>query len=369
MEIAEQWNSENSAVQNMDALIEEFYRVACSLPRPESNEDILSIDYKQFNVMNCIRCNTTHFFPTRFRHSIVKTLKTHLPEDDENLQVKLREFLKEIKNLDSKTYVQSHLEGTEAGIVINKVLAHQQDRISEYKNLICEGKASTNSYIGIVSCDIHGSHEVSVKYYKEFIRNVSQEKILALPDMMVDSVSGIARDVLKRQLAAGQRKFSVDLNYQRQATLSAENDNTHTSPPKKKQQPQPKKKKKKKKSFHKKSYVQIKPSIARLYILKPSLMSEDWLIEYNVCGRKTAYATLEAATTVRDENYPSALLDSIDVYSCPYCSQWHYGQKSHTKNLSSKRMRKKSAKNGLFWYSRNHKKANAFIHKIIFEEF
>lgn len=103
----------------------------------------------------------------------------------------------------------------------------------------------------------------------------------------------------------------------------------------------------------------------RLYILPPHLMSEEWLVEYQVCGRKVAHSSLEEAQVWKDAR-PLEMKEGYNAYACAYCSLWHWGRqrKPSIGNYSSKRQ----AKAGLLWYKSNHKKANIFIHRLMFEE-
>jgi hypothetical protein len=89
-------------------------------------------------------------------------------------------------------------------------------------------------------------------------------------------------------------------------------------------------------------------------------MNEEWLAEFHVCGRKVSYSKVSDALIFKHQNKQ----DDYAVYECSYCSGWHLGREG--KGVSSKT---ELARRGLFWYRRNHKKANTFIHKIMMEEF
>lgn len=99
----------------------------------------------------------------------------------------------------------------------------------------------------------------------------------------------------------------------------------------------------------------------RFYILPPHLMTEEWLVEYQVCGRKKTWDTFAEA----DEMKKSFPLELKDIYECPFCSKWHWGHKNEKAMTTD--AAKNQAKRGLFWYQRNHVKANIFIHRIMHE--
>lgn len=398
LDIEKLWTSE-SAVANLRSLIAEFYNFMCAtevLPI----EEIKRLDEKRDFAFIC-KCGKTHTEHGRIWSMVATTLKVRTPAEDhpefEKYELLRKEFMNEVEHIKIRDYAEPFLRASDEGIYIEAAITYQQKMIDEFSQKVCSSKMTCETNKAdhtIVSyyCEKHevnhyinpqqnnhfrsligGSHVP--KEYVPFLCKLSQRIVLrdtsavfrdwaeANPQTKIENPAYLshkaekdaeksARRILEtaRQEAAAIRSASKMPKDQTESAAEA--------------RILMKKAKKEAKTLLAKSKSPSSTATViyddpNLYILKPHLMSDDWLIEYHVCGRKVAYAKVSEALIYKHTNFQ----EGYEVYECPYCSNWHYGRKGNpvAPNVQAKR--------GLRWYKLNHKKANAFIHKIMLEDF
>lgn len=93
------------------------------------------------------------------------------------------------------------------------------------------------------------------------------------------------------------------------------------------------------------------------YILPVQYVSDNLLIEYYVCGRKNRYLS---ASDAQEGMLVHKLDSGNSVYSCGYCSGYHYGHKPQRAHTVAE-----NAQKGTLAYVYDVKKANRFIHNLM----
>lgn len=391
------WTSE-SAVENLHALTEEFYDVMCNaevLPL----EKLIKLDEKRDFAFECKRCGSKHVGHGRIWSMVASTLGQKTPHGDhsevEEYKLLRKLFMDDVKHIKIRDYVEPFLKETEEWKYVEASIAHQQKLISDFMHDLCSSKVTpeTEAAFSVVVayyCEEHETdHYVSPQKNNEFRLKISGSHV---PQEFIPFLSKFAQRIVLRDTSAifrdwneshPQKKLENLANRKRQEEKAARRvlemerqeaaamrtgkgmTKSQTKAAAKARIAENKIKTETQAlqtggtSAQKKSKNPVTFDNPNLYILKPHLMSEDWLIEYNACGRKVAYAKVSEALIFKHTNFQ----EGYEVYECSYCSNWHYGRKGNPVSPSVQ------AKRGLRWYKRNHKKANAFIHKIMLEDF
>lgn len=98
----------------------------------------------------------------------------------------------------------------------------------------------------------------------------------------------------------------------------------------------------------------------KLYILPPSLISDEMLAEFYVCGRKAKFDTEQDAL-----NNPDINNDIYTPYCCSYCKKYHVGRpgkNSINPTFSS------LVNSGRDWYFKSPEKANRFLWQLMTQD-
>lgn len=395
IDIESLWTSE-SAVENLHALVAEFYNVMCNdavLPY----EEIIRLDDKRDFAFNC-KCGSKHVGHGHIWSIVVTTIKQRTPAEDHpefaDYQLRRKDFMAEVNHIKIRDYAEPFLRASEEGPYIEAAITHQKKLIDSFMSNLCSSQVSpkTNGANNIVVsyyCEKHGtSHYVTPQKNNAFRNSIAGSKV---PEQYVPFLSKLSQRIVLRDTSAVFRDWAEAnpqtkeenlahltkreekaarriLEVARQEVAAIRNGSgmtKHRTNAEAQARIIKKKAKSEAKALLARSKVPGPPGPTatyddpNLYILKPHLMSEDWLIEYHVCGRKVAYKKVSEALIYKHTNFQ----EGYDVYECPYCSHWHYGRKGKPVPPAIQ------AKRGLRWYKLNHRKANIFIHKIMMEEF
>lgn len=388
------WTSE-SAVENLHALTAEFYNVMCNdsvLPP----EEIIRLDEKRDFAFMC-KCGSTHVGHGHIWSVVATTINQNTPDEDhpefEEYKLQRKLFMAEVEHIKIRDYAEPFLKKTDEWKYVEAAIARQQKLIVDFMAGLCSSKVTPEAeaafnVIVAYHCEEHGTdHYVSPQKNNAFRLKISGSHV---PEEFLPFLCKLSQRIVLRDTSAVFREWNeahpqkkienianqkrrdekaarrvLEMARQEAAAIRSEarmpKDQTKAAA---KARIVLKKAKGEAKALLAKGQVPAPVSTItfddpNLYILKPHLMSEDWLIEYHVCGRKVAYEKVSEALIYKHTNFR----EGYDVYECPYCSNWHYGRKGHPVSPAVQ------AKRGLRWYKRNHKKANAFIHKIMMEEF
>lgn len=394
------WTSE-SVVENLRSLTAEFYNFMCAtevLPI----EQIKRLDEKRDFAFIC-KCGKNHTEHGRIWSMVAATLTMRTPAEDhpefEKYELLRKEFMNEVEHIKIRDYAEPFLRASEEGIYIEAAINHQQKMIEDFRQKVCSSKMTCENNKAdhtIVSyyCEKHEvNHYINPQQNNHFRPLISGAHV---PEEYIPFLCKLSQRIVLRDTSAVFRdwaeanpqtkmenpaylshKAERDAEKAVRRALDAERQEaaairTGTGISKRQTKAAAKariaenKVKEETKALQaggvatkKKSKNPFTFDNPHLYILKPHLMSEDWLIEYNVCGRKVAYTKVSDALIYKHTNFQ----EGYEVYECSYCSNWHYGRKGHPASPAVQ------AKRGLRWYKRNHKKANAFIHKIMLEDF
>jgi hypothetical protein len=392
------WTSE-SAVENLHALIEEFYNVMCNdavLPP----EEIIKLDDRRDFAFTC-KCGSMHVGHGRIWSVVATTINQNAPAEDhpevEEYKLHRKEFMAEVEHIKIRDYAEPFLKETEEWKYVEAAISHHQKLISDFMTSLCTSKVTpekeaAHNLIVAYYCNKHETnHYVSPQKNNEFRTRVSGGRV---PDEFLPFLCKLSERIVLRDTSAAFRDWAeanpqekienvanrrrqeekaarriVDMAHREAVAIQAESrkaKNRAKAASAAKARLLVKKAKGEAKALLAKSEVPGPPQgpavtfdDPNLYILKPNLMSEDWLIEYHVCGRKVAYKKVSEALIYKHTNFQ----EGYDVYECPYCSHWHYGRKGKPVAPAIQ------AKRGLRWYKMNHKKANIFIHRIMMEDF
>ena len=382
-------------MQNLHTLTAEFYNFMCNdevLPL----EKIVKLDDKRDFAFIC-KCGSTHMEHGHIWSVVATTLNKQTPEEDhpefEKYKLLRKMFMDEVEHIKIRDYAEPFLRASDEGPYIEAAITHHQKLISDFMNDLCSSKVTpekeaAHNVIVAYYCKKHETnHYVSPQKNNEFRKKISGGKVAEeyLPFLCKLSQRIVLRDTSavfrEWEEANPQEKKKNTANHRRQeeraarriletARQEASAIRSASKMPKDQINSAAEAR-----ILLKKAKVEAKALLAKskspspdaaitfddpnLYILKPHLMSEDWLIEYHVCGRKVAYKKVSEALIYKHTNFQ----EGYDVYECPYCSNWHYGRKGKPVSPAVQ------ARRGLRWYKRNHKKANAFIHKIMLEDF
>lgn len=391
------WTSE-SAVENLHTLIAEFYNVMCNeavLPL----EEIIRLEEKGNFAFNC-KCGSSHAGHGRIWSIIASTLKVRTPNEDHHefadYELLRKEFMNEVKHIKIRDYAEPFLRASDEGFYIEAAINKQQKLIADFMHDLCRSTMTQKT---------EGAHNIVVSYYCErhetnhyvtpqknnsFRSSISGSHV---PAEYLPSLCKLSQRIVLRDMSAVFRDWAESNPQTKEDNLSHSNKREEKAARrileearqeaaairtgtgiqtknqtraaakariiKKKANGEAKAARKIMETYGTSSSRPITFDDPNLYILKPHLMSEDWLIEYHVCGRKVAYTKVSEALIYKHTNFQ----EGYDVYECSYCSNWHYGRKGQPVSSSIQ------AKRGLRWYKRNHKKANIFIHKIMMEDF
>jgi hypothetical protein len=391
LDIENLWTSE-SAVENLRSLTAEFYNFMCAtevLPI----EEIKRLDEKRDFAFIC-KCGKTHTEHGRIWSLVATTLKTRTPAEDhpefEKYELLRKEFMNEVEHIKIRDYAEPFLRASDEGVYIEAAITYQQKKIDDFMQKVCSSKMTcinnkTDNTIVSYYCEKHeANHYINPQQnnhfrslisgahvpeeYVPFLCKLSQRIVLrdtsavfrdwaeANPQTKMDNPAYLSHRAEENAEKAARRA----LHESQEAANKIKAANKVANLKKKAKGEAKALLKSNKVSGHAPAPVSsITFDDPNLYILKPHLMSEDWLIEYHVCGRKVAYKKVSEALIYKHTNFQ----EGYDVYECPYCSHWHYGRKGNPVSPTVQ------AKRGLRWYKQNHKKANAFIHKIMLEDF
>lgn len=395
IDIESLWTSE-SAVENLHALIAEFYNVMCNaavLPY----EEIVRLDEKRDFAFDC-KCGDNHVGHGRIWSMVATTLKVNTPNEDhlefEEYELLRKNFMNEVKHIKIRDYAEPFLRASNEGAYIEAAISNQKNLMDSFMSNLCASQVSPNT---------NGAHNIVVSYYCEkhqkshyvtpqknnaFRTSISGSKV---PEQYAPFLSKLSQRIVLRDTSAVFRDWAeanpqtkeenlahltkreekaarriLEVARQEVAAIRSGSGMTkNKANAEAKARIIKKKAKGEAKALLARSKVSPPPGPTatyddpNLYILKPHLMSEDWLIEYHVCGRKVAYKKVSEALIYKHTNFQ----EGYDVYECPYCSHWHYGRKGKAVPPAIQ------AKRGLRWYKLNHRKANIFIHKIMMEDF
>lgn len=365
------WKAE-SPVESLHAVIADFYHLMCETDFPESTENVLNANPRDYFAYAC-RCGETHLAKRSFWRNLVNVLvaNTPAPERPERTEYHtvFRSFCNDTRQLDLRKMLMPFILETGEGKLIEEALAIQNELIAELIQRVCSSPVTLNTVtdlqtLFVFTCVGHQStHYLKSSDYKQWHKEITAEAISGGLD---GNMSHFARSIVVQRSSLAQQEFTKEFRptrIQNPALMAL---------PKKKKTPT------KKGELQQVTSTQVqtlsenanqKPMFANsnLYILTPNLMSDDWLIEYNVCGRKTSYKTQEEAESAKVLHSPQKRElrsgEEKTTYHCRYCSEWHFGRDGGKRSTNDR-----LARNGLYWYRKDHKKANAFIHKIIFEE-
>lgn len=389
------WTSE-SVVENLHALTAEFYNVMCNSEVPPV-EEVAKMSRREFAY--ACKCGSNHVEHGSLWAVVSKKIRENTPDEDhpefdEYAQLR-KEFMDEVKHIHVRDYAEPFLKQTEEWKYVEAALQAQLAAMAEFEKFVCSSE---------ITLETVTAHDIIVSYYCEehgkdhFIspeRNNHYRYLMGgnyIPKEYLPHLCKLSQQIIGRDTSAifrewielhpqnkvdsiGNRRLRKEkaertaLEIERQAAAAA----IRVAGKSKNQLAAAKRVKNKAKGEAKaararelratrttsasvSSVVYADPN---LYILKPHLMSEDWLIEYHVCGRKVAYKKVSEALIYKHTNFQ----EGYDVYECPYCTNWHYGRKGHPVSPAVQ------AKRGLRWYKMNHRKANIFIHRIMMEEF
>lgn len=375
------WTSE-SPLENLHTTIDAFYDFMCNketLPL----EQILKLDDKHDFAFLCSRCGDAHAEHGRVWSMLAVAIKQNYPAEDhpeyeEYFRVR-REFMSEVKHIDVRDYAEPFIKETDEWQYVEAALEDQKKDIETFLESLCRSHVTpeTAKDVAVVVgyyCDKHDTnHYITPQRNNEFRSSIGGARV---PEQYLPMLSKLAQRIVLRDLSAKFRDFIADhpqtktdsiafqvTQKQKQAQKAANREKEMKAAALKAEKKAAAKelivKKKKSKKTNKNNPLVHDP---KFYILKPELMSDEWLAEYHVCGRKVAHPTVSDALVFKHTN---GLEEEYKAYECPYCSGWHLGRegKGITEPTS------KLAKKGLFWYRRNYKKANIFIHRIMMEEF
>jgi hypothetical protein len=366
-----------SALENLQTMIAEFYNVMCK-PDVLPIEEIKRLEDKRNFAFIC-KCGLNHVGHGSIWSAFVVAITSNTPVEGhpefEEYMLRRKEFLAEVEHIKVRDYAEPFLMASDEGSYIKASLEVQKNAIADFKAKLCSSKVTPTTASGfniVVSyyCEKHEtSHYVSPQAnnhhralingskipeeYAPFMCKLSQRVVFRIaseiyrewdeanPQNKVPSIANRKKQeekAVRRELDAALVAAAQEKNRRKKAARERI------------------KKKKAKKANKAKTYDD-----PNLYILKPNLMSEEWLVEYQVCGRKVSYSKVSEALIFKHTQTSG----EYEVYECSYCSGWHLGHKGKEEY----RVPARQAKSGLFWYRQNHKKANAFIHKIMMEDF
>lgn len=373
--------SENK-IENMSALIEEFYSLMCNM-ETLSLEQVKKLDEKPDFAFICKRCETNHAGPAHIWNAVVANIAKNTPAYGDPLfeeyKDRRKDFFKEVKHIKIRDYAEPFLRASDEGKFIEEAAQRQKDTIETFMQKVCSSKitpeteASHNIVISYY-CDKHETtHYITPQqnnHYRSMINGAH------VPEDLIPFLSKHSQRIVLRDASAVFREWNeshpcnkVDsiANQKKQEEKAVRREleevRVQAALGKKAKKQEAKASLTKKKTTTKTKETNNTYDNPQLYILKPHLMSEEWLIEYQICGRKVSYSQVSEALIFKHTNTAPG---EYEVYECPYCSGWHLGHKTKKEETSTPA---RQAKSGLFWYRRNHKKANAFIHKIMLEDF
>lgn len=380
------WEPE-SPVESLRAVIAEFYRVLCETSYAKTPEDIVGESMRNYVAYAC-RCENIHVIKKDVWSSFRKTIRENTPTNQsaeyEEYVTLAHSFFHETNELDMRKVMEPLISNTDEGKLIEEALSVQLERMNELAQAICSSEVTlTNctdmNHLTSFECAEHQT----THYLKPNDYNMRHKSITAegASSYLRGEVSNLAFRILAQKSSAAHREFM-----EKYPPVRVPNTN-RTTPMRSAEEREQRRigkanlrAKKQEKAIAKSKKERLTQKEApflntfdnpNLYILKPSLMSEEWLIEYNVCGRKNAFSSREEAEAERDSHYSKKREvrpdEEKEAYACSYCSQWHYGRTPY-KRRATKNRRERQARNGLFWYKKDYKKANIFIHKIIFED-
>lgn len=386
------WTSE-SLVANLEALANEFYAVMCNDKVP-SPEEAIKLDDKHDFAFSC-KCGRKHFGRGHIWSVVATTINNATPSEDHperEAYVNLRkQFMTEVQHFKIRDYAEPFLRASPEGFYIEAAINKQKKIIAEFQRYLCQSKITpeTDTASNIVVayfCEKHDTdHYVSPQKNNAFRSSISGSHV---PQEFLPFLCKLSQRIVLRDTSAVFREWSEAhpqhkvQSFFHKKRLDAKASRKVAEMVRQAEQSSSKEEKQKAKAAAKTRILNKNASEANkalvsastqsplkesafvvdnsnLYILPPHLMSEEWLIEYLVCGRKVAYEKVSEALIYKHLNFQ----EGYDVYECSYCDNWHYGRKGKPVSPSVQ------AKRGLRWYKHNHKKANIFLHRIMMEEF
>lgn len=358
------WTSD-SALENLQAVTKAFHNLMCNMPEP-SLEEVLKLSSRKHFAFVCAKCGKPHAGNKAIWGTLVPLINSNTPDaghpEHEQYATRRKEFLNQVKFIGVRDYAEPFLMASSEGMVIQEALQHQKTILDQFAATICNSEitleTSTAQSLTSYDCVIHGVSHLITNEQKNHFRSLTSGG--NAPKCFTDKLSKLSQRIVLRDMSAAYNVFNnshpnvqIDNRHWKKVTnakkqaAKAERIAMRKAPAKKKP---------KEKNPNPHDFTEMKNSH---YILPPHLMSEEWLVEYQICGRKVPY-THEGALAYRSKHKMRPL---YVFYTCPYCSNLHYGR-----NMMNKFDTKMQAKSGLRWYKHNPKKANIFIHRIMMEE-
>lgn len=353
-------------------VMDEFYRKVCT--DALSMKAIVDLDETTYFAFLCLSCGNPHRMLKLDRDRMSVLIRNKIPPHDhpeyaEHCELE-QDFVARTRTLNNLEYARTHVAEREKvrvkdaeelqDVVFNKLLSSFCQSFNRIYGKNC-GEHLIEYY-----CSKHEEkHYLTLPVFEKFRAQMTSQ---FPPNFVQKNLSAETKLVIAAWLVERRKRFETE-----HPVFIV------------KVQPElrPKKAKKKKKKTSCKSHVvtpsvalhrsrpvkaeptlqgadmsltlQLTPNDKNDYVLHPGLMSDEWLIEYQVCGRKVAFSQLEEAQH-------QAEICKKDTYKCSYCDNWHIGKK----NPGITRM-SEVAQRGLKWYLRDARKANRFIYKIMME--
>lgn len=348
-----------SPLEKLRTGIDMFFTAFCD--DVKTVDELAVMTDKRHKAFPC-RCGQSHaIHRSQFREFMQRFMEsTPNAEHPEHAEytAEFRAFNAATRKLKIRDFIEPVLKERE-GTYIESALIDARHALKEFTEANCSSELTAHSYLpGLplvgTYCPIHETtHYLNARQFGEFSKrfNKTPEHIAIHLSETSERIVSRDRDQMVREyrkefpLLGKKQTKKLNENLRAQAKVA------QTTQPPKKPKVSPGKIR-----VNKRTSVKLPNSENWLYILPPHLMSEEWLIEYSICGRKAPFSKPEAETMAASQKTKNA-------YQCPYCTAWHVGTQGRKRSLSHQ------AYNGMFWYKKDHIRANRFIHRIMMEEF
>lgn len=362
IDVSNLWKSD-SLVENLKTVTDWFYNTMCNAPEM-SLDEMRNMDTKKYFAFHCAKCGADHAGKKAIWSAIVPVLNHHTPEKDspefQEYVIRRKGFFKQVQFFDVRDYAEPFLKASSEGEVITAAIHEHQRIMAEFSQLICNSTATYKdihvSHIVVFECSEHGTHNIPAPVNKMYRSLINGAKV---PYKFANKLSKVSQRIILRETSASYREFN-ETNPYKKIENPCEEGRLETIAKKKADSRAAEVAKQARKKSAAKTHQRRKAELEwvnpALYILPPHLMSAEWLIEYQVCGRKTRFTYKAALAHKARYNQ-----DDYNIYQCSYCSSWHYGHMTNGTSTNT------LMKRGLKWYRSNPKKANIFIHRIMME--
>lgn len=363
--------SSASAYEKLQSDIDAFYEIICNTEVDVF--DLLDKTNDEYFTISCTRCatSTQHVINAKLFQSIVMAMSANLEKmppsaTRDKCNTVLFEFLRTVNRKGLRPYVDSAVMKTpEWGMVLalfndfkEEEYALRNDMCQQYDSMDSETKTKQLYEAGLYKyeCRKHDkeTHFISafdIEELKESLHEVFQSEVLGheLPEKL--------QILADNMYASKKRKFGN--YYVAHTPLIAPQVSKKTEKLKeKKLTPN--------QALHIASVEKRQARLAKnpTYILNPDTVATDWLVEFQICGRKIAHETIEDAELHRLTQYAHMEESAVESYKCPYSDHYHVGRNSGVEVSVEEK-----AQAGYRWYRKDILKANDFIQRIMLEGF